>query len=182
MTTDASVRQTRLAENLSTLRVRRATLLEGDRWMLVVGGTLLPLGLIVVLIGYLGASRTVLVFEQVPYLLSGAAFGLGLVVTGGFVYFAYWLTILVKENRSGLQDLTAVMLRMETLLQEQSVAATAPRTRKGTPSPTLVATKTGTMLHRPDCIAVEAKTDLRSVTATTAGLTPCKLCDPFGDG
>ncbi len=182
MTTDASVRQSKLAENLAGLRVRRASLLEGDRWMLVVGGTLLPLGLIVVLLGYLGASGTVLVFEQVPYLLSGAAFGLGLVVTGGFVYFSYWLTILVKENRTGREDLTAVMLRMEILLQEQALAA-APRARKAaTPSPRLVATKTGTMLHRPDCIAVETKTDLRAVTATTAGLTPCKLCDPLGEG
>ncbi len=181
MTADATVRQDRLADNLSALRIRRASLLEGDRWMLVVGGTLLPLGLIVIVLGWLGASNTVLVFEQVPYLLSGAAFGLGLVFAGGFVYFAYWLTLLVKENRSGREELTAVMLRMETLLQEQAVAST-PRTRKGTPSPSLVATKTGTMMHRPDCIAVETKTDLRSVTDSTAGLTPCKLCDPLAEG
>jgi hypothetical protein len=34
------------------------------------------------------------------------------------------------------------------------------------------------MLHRPDCVAVEGKQDLREVTAGTAGLTACRLCDP----
>jgi hypothetical protein len=45
----------------------------------------------------------------------------------------------------------------------------------------LVATKTGTMIHRPDCVAVDGRDNLRSVTASTKGLTPCKLCDPLGD-
>jgi hypothetical protein len=29
-------------------------------------------------------------------------------------------------------------------------------------------------------VAVDGKADLREVTAQTPGLTPCKLCDPFG--
>jgi hypothetical protein len=45
----------------------------------------------------------------------------------------------------------------------------------------LVATKTGTMIHRADCVAVEGRDNLRSVTASTPGLTPCKLCDPLGE-
>jgi hypothetical protein len=52
--------------------------------------------------------------------------------------------------------------------------------RAGTFGGPLVATKTGTMLHRPDCVAVDGKNDLRSVTADTPGLSACKLCDPLG--
>ena len=177
MTTEtaALVRQERLADQVSGLRVRR--FLEGDRWMLVVGGLLLPLGLLLVLLGWWGASHTVFVFEQVPYLLSGGVLGLALVVAGGFVYFAYWLTLLVRENRTGRAELVTVLARLERLLEEGSVAA--PR-RPGVPAGQLVATKTGTMIHRKDCVAVDGKSDLRPVTADTAGLTPCKLCDPLG--
>jgi hypothetical protein len=181
-TSDASLRQERLATNLQGVRVGRDNLFSGDRWMLVVGGTMIPLGLIVVILGWLGASDTVLVFEQMPYLLSGGILGLGLIFGGGFLYFAYWLTLLVRENRTGREELASALLRMETLLADQAAAAAAPRTKKGSVSPSLVATKTGTMIHRPDCIAVDGKTDLRSVTATTVGLTACRLCDPLGEG
>ena len=75
MTADASVRQQRLAANLSALRIRRGGLFEGDRWMLVVGGTMVPLGIVFVLLGWFGASRSVLVFEQIPYLISGGVLG-----------------------------------------------------------------------------------------------------------
>lgn len=173
--TAALVRQERLADQVGELRTSR--LLDNDRWMLVVGGLLLPLGVLLVLLGWWGASHTVFVFEQVPYLLSGGVLGLALVVAGGFVYFGYWLTLLVRENRTGRAELTAVLTRVERLLEEGSAAA--PR-RAGTPAGLLVATKTGTMLHRTDCVAVDGKTGLRSVTAETPGLTPCKLCDPLG--
>ncbi len=184
MTVDASLRQERLATNLRGLRIRRGGLFEGDRWMLVVGGTLIPLGIIVVLLGWLGASDTVLLFEQVPYLISGGMLGLALVGAGGFVYFAYWLTVMVRENRTGREELTGALLRMEALMSEQAqsmAAAAAPKARKGSVSASLVATKTGTMLHRPDCIAVDGKTDLRQVNASTTGLTACRLCDPLGE-
>lgn len=168
-------RQERLAANVSGLRTRRG-LGESDRWMLIVGGVLLPLGVLLVLLGWKGASDTVFVFEQVPYLISGGLLGVALVVAGGFVYFAYWLTLLVRESRDGRAELTAVLTRVERLLEDAAV----PTTQRGVPSATLVATKAGTMLHRPDCVAVDGKDDLRRVTAETPGLTACKLCDPLG--
>ena len=181
-TNDAVLRQERLATNVKGLRVPRATFSFSDRWMLVVGGILLPLGVLLVLLGWYGASHTVLLFEQVPYLISGGLLGLALVIGGGFVYFAYWMTLLVREGRESRQDLQAVLLRIEDLLQQ---AGPQPQTRRAAaPVQTaqLVATKTGTMLHRPDCAAVEGRDNLRTVTASTPGLTPCKLCDPLGEG
>ncbi|HUR51384.1 MAG TPA: hypothetical protein VMZ11_04600 [Mycobacteriales bacterium] len=170
----AAVRQEHLAERVRGIRLSRA--FDSDRWMLMVGGLLLPLGLLLVLLGWWGASHTVFLFEQVPYLLSGGVLGLALVIAGGFVYFAYWLTLLVRESRTGRAELTAALTRVERLLEETAQPRT---TRKGAPSGRLVATKTGTMLHRPDCAAVEGKSGLREVTASTSGLTPCKLCDPL---
>jgi hypothetical protein len=171
VSTDA--RQTKLAERVGRLRGRAGL---GDRWLLVLGGLLLPLGVLLVLMGWKGAADTPLVFEQVPYLISGGVLGLALVIAGIFLYFAYWLTLLVRENREGRAQLVAVLSRMETLLQE---GGAAPRTaRTAAPGGALVATRTGTMYHRPDCVAVDGKADLRTVTAGTPGLTPCKLCDP----
>ena len=43
----------------------------------------------------------------------------------------------------------------------------------------LVATDTGTMAHRPDCVVVAGKTGVRAVSAN-AGLAACKLFDPYG--
>ena len=183
-TNDAVLRQERLATNVKGLRIPRATFSFSDRWMLVVGGTLLPLGVLLVLLGWYGASHTVLLFEQVPYLISGGVLGLALVIGGGFVYFAYWMTLLVRENRTTREDMQAVLLRMEALLQAQAQPQTrraASTATSSAPATSLVATKTGTMVHRPDCVAVDGRDNLRTVTAATPGLTPCKLCDPLGD-
>src|SRR3954452_2605281 len=181
-TNDAVFRQERLATRVKGLRIPRATFSFSDRWMLIVGGTLLPLGVLLVLLGWYGASHTVLLFEQVPYLISGGVLGLALVIAGGFVYFAYWMTLLVRENRTTREDMQAVLLRMESLLQAQAQPQTRRTTSAASVAATnLVATKTGTMVHRPDCVAVDGRDNLRSVTATTPGLTPCKLCDPLGD-
>ena len=58
-----------------------------------------------------------------------------------------------------------------------------PSRAPGVPSPDgmLVATMTGTMLHRPDCpvVANKAKSELRAVDADDPDLKPCKICDPL---
>ena len=175
--TSAVVRQERLAEQVSGLRGRRGV--ASDRWLLILGGLLLPLGIVLVLLGWWGASHTVFLFEQIPYVLSGGVLGLALVICGGFLYFAYWLTLLVRESRLGRAELTSALGRVERLLEE---GTSGPRTARtaGVPASRLVATRTGTMVHRPDCVAVDGRDSLREVTTETPGLTPCKLCDPLG--
>ena len=168
----ALVRQERLRSRVAGLRGRAAL---GDRWMLLVGGLLLPLGVLLVVLGWRGASGTPLEFEQTSYLISGGLLGIALVFAGGFLHFGYWLTLLVRETRAGRNELVGVLSRVEQLLSEGALPQTA---RTAAPGGTLVATKTGTMYHRPDCVAVDGKDGLRTVTADTPGLTPCKLCDP----
>ncbi|MBC7678700.1 MAG: hypothetical protein H7233_06895, partial [Pseudorhodobacter sp.] len=64
-------RLTRLAIRAGDLRRHAGDVRTGDRWLLVVGGTAMPLGLLLILIGWYGSAQTALPFEQTPYLISG---------------------------------------------------------------------------------------------------------------
>src|SRR4051812_37352232 len=111
----ATERHNRLADRVARLRTRAA---GGslDRWLLIIGGIMLPLGFMLIVLGWLGASQTVLVFEQIPYMVSGGLLGLAFVFAGGFVYFAYWQTLLVRDTRAERRELTESLRRIETLL------------------------------------------------------------------
>jgi len=168
-----------LAGRVRGLRTRAASG-RFDRGMLVAGGVLLPLGILLVVLGWLGTSHTVLVFEQIPYMVSGGLLGLALVFAGGFVYFAYWQTLLVREARTHNRELIATLTRIEDLLSENGSApasASGPRAAAG--RQTLVATATGSMLHRPDCPVVAGRENLRRVPASSSGYEACKICQPF---
>lgn len=170
-------RLARFDEDVKVLRVGGASIHLSERILLVVAGVVAPLGLVLVLLGYLGASRTPYLFEQVSYLISGGLFGLALVFLGSFFYFAHWITQLVKEHR--VQS-TAVLEALQRLQDEVA--------RQGTPAPFppsanghhLVATARGTMAHRADCAAVAGKTGLRTVDRAD-GLATCKLCEARAD-
>ncbi|MHB1854092.1 MAG: hypothetical protein ACYCS2_03435 [Acidimicrobiales bacterium] len=171
-----------LASRVKSLRTQVA---EGrlDRALLMVGGLLLPLGLLLIVLAWLGASHTVLLFEQVPYMISGGLLGLALVFVGGFVYFAYWQTLLVREGREQARRLESVLERIESHLStaaDQAVTARATgsgiRTRPAVT--TWLATPTGTMLHRPDCQVVKDRGDLHRVAAGAKGYEPCRICRP----
>lgn len=97
-----------LASRVAALRTRAGDA-NRDRLMLYVGGALLPLGLLVVILGWYGASHTVLLFEQIPYLISGGQIGTALVFAGGFIYFAYWLSLLVRESRTRHDEMVTVL-------------------------------------------------------------------------
>ena len=166
------VRQAQLAAAVATLR-RRASI-GTDRVLLISGAVLIPLGVVIIL--------------------------LGLIVVGGFCYFGYWLTRQVVEGRAQADRLADSLARIERLLlaggdigrgparldveDAERVAPSRARARTpGAPSPNgmLVATMTGTMLHRPDCpvVANKPKSELRAVDADDPDLKPCKICDPL---
>jgi hypothetical protein len=165
---DVASGQERLAAGLR--RVRRATGgMANERTLAIAGGVLMPLGILLVLAGWYGASHTTRLFEQIPYLISGGMFGIVLAAIGASLYFGYWLTRLVGHAREIVDGLA----RIEQRLDAASPAVATADTR-------LVATRGGALYHRPDCsvVAGRPKSELRTVTATTAGLSPCKLCSP----
>ena len=169
------VQEEDLAKGLPRLR-RRAGMAPTDRWLAIAGGVLMPLGVILVIIGWYGASHTTRLFEQVPYMISGGLMGIVLVIAGGFCYFGYFLARLLSTSREMLDAL----LRLEERFESVGLSADATPARGARlPLVALVATKAGTMFHRPDCPTVANKpaAELRSVRSTD-GLTPCRICAP----
>lgn len=176
-------RHQRLALGVQQLRAG-SRLRLGERVLMIIGGVLAPLGLIAVLIGWWGAARTPYLFEQIPYAISGGLFGLGLVFVGCFCYFAHWITELVKEHRVQSASVVEAIGRLEEAIRTTAATgAVVPASGEAVAAPTtngllLVATERGTMAHRPDCVVVAGKSDLRAVSPTE-GLAPCKLCDSY---
>ena len=112
LSADMLGRYQNLTARASRLRGRTAT--DRSKLLFVVGGAAVSLGFAMVVLGYLGASHTIYVFEQIPYLISGGILGGSLVVAGGFCYFAFWLTRLFNE----MSQTRASNERIEALLTE----------------------------------------------------------------
>lgn len=184
----AGARQARLAASVARLR-RRSSGIDIDRVLLIAGSILLPSGLIVVLLGWYGASHTSYDFEQTPYLISGGLLGAAMTVAGGFLYFGYWLTRLVNEGRRQRIELSELLVRLDNRMAVLEAAATgtlarpAGRAANGSaPGSALVATSTGSLVHRADCPLVAGKDGLRPVDAGNgAAQRGCKVCQPFDD-
>lgn len=174
MANTANGRIDRLADQVRRIRTR-ASAGSLDRYLLVAGGVLMPLGVLLIILGWVGASRTPLPFEQNDYLISGGILGLALVVAGGFTYFAYWQTVRIRESRTQATELTAAITRLEALLAGGAGSSTGARATKQN----FVATASGSIFHRPDCAAVSGRDDLSSVDPATTKLRPCRICTPL---
>jgi hypothetical protein len=175
-TNGAGSRQQRLAAAVQNLRTRQSlSSIPVDRWVLIAGAIMVPLGVALILLGWYGASHKALIIQQFPYLISGGILGLGLMFTGGFAYFGYWVTRLVQENRAHTRELIAAIDRLAALAGEENGTGVAGSAAADGP---LVATATGTMLHRPDCPVVANRPGVRRVKAGTAGFEACKICEP----
>ena len=178
-TNGAGSRQQRLAASVKNLRTRQSlSSMPADRWVLIAGAIMVPLGIALIILGWYGAAHKALIIQQFPYLISGGILGLGLMITGGLAYFGYWITRLVQENRTNTRDIIAAIDRLGALVGEEDGAATSASSGRSAATGTLVATATGTMLHRPDCPVVANRPGVRRVKPGTAGFEPCKICEP----
>ena len=172
----ATAREQRLASAMASLRTRtRGT--DAARVLLVVGSIAAPMGLILIFLGWMGASRTPNLYEQIPYSISGGMLGLGLVFTGGFAYFAYWMTQLVRATRRDTAETRAVLERIEKLHSSGGDGASSLVAELVAPQ-TYVATAKGTLYHRPECASVAGRKGLKKVNPSTTSLSPCKICNP----
>jgi hypothetical protein len=136
-----------------------------ERSLALVGAGVAFAGLALILVGWYGAAHTPYMFEQLPYAISGGLLGLALVFIGGFAYFAYWMTRLVQQMQAQSARTVSALERIASLLA---------------PSPseveeTFVATRNGTLYHRPDCAVVSGRSGVRRVRPGP-GLSPCRLC------
>ena len=114
--TPVEARERRLVDVLGRAR-RRSGAVTGEQWLFVAGGALVLAGIVLVIIGWVGTSRTVLVAGQIPYVVSGGLLGLGLIFLGAFLYFGYWLALLVREGRTRREEEGADLARVAMSLE-----------------------------------------------------------------
>ena len=185
--TDVAQRQsegrvTRLRASLANVR-SRGNKMPVERMMAFIGAALVGIGIPLIILGWYGAAHTPYTFEQIPYMISGGLLGLALTVLGGLFYFAYWMTRQVHETRRQSDQTELVFRRMESMMSSNGHGTA---TAIGSSSPAaetaiFVTTSRGSMFHRPDCVVVKGRTDIRRVTGDEKNLKPCKICDPLGE-
>src|SRR5438270_13650716 len=174
-TNGAGTRQQRLAAAVKNLRTRQSlSAIPVDRWVLIAGAIMVPLGIALMILAWYGAAHKPLIIQQFPYLLSGGLIGLGLMLLGGLAYFGYWITRLVQENRTNTRLLIDAIDRLAGVSGDGEISGVPAATGNGV----LLATATGTMLHRPDCPVVANRPGVRKVKAGTPGFEPCKIREP----
>ena len=98
------------------LRPGRSRSFPLETVMLVLGGLLLPIGIIAIIVGWYGAAHTPKLYEQNDYLISGGLLGLGLVFIGGFLYFGYWMTRQIHTTSTVAQQTLRALSRIEAQL------------------------------------------------------------------
>ena len=158
------------------------------------GWVLVALGALAILLGYLGVSRESLVAKQLPYLISGGIFGLGLVALGAY----YLMTEDLRRDSGRLDRLERMVLELHAVLLARADAPSAETiaysvnllegraTANGsTPDADqavqVVALPDSQRYHRSDCRMVYGKSGLEEVSANTIrrrNLQPCSMCDP----
>jgi len=172
-------RERRLARVLGRARTP-VKFMVTESTLFALGGALAVAGVVLILLGWLGTSRTVLVAGQIPYLVSGGLLGLGLIFLGGFLYFGYWLATLVRDGRTSAEEQHVIFREMRdelaalhrTLAQTATTATVAAAVATGG----LVRTRAGSMVHRADCPVVAGKDGL--VAASASDGKPCAICQP----
>ena len=151
--------------------------------LFVSGAVLLPLGLIVIILGWYGAAHTPYQYDQLSYLVSGGLLGLGLTFCGGFLYFGAWLARIASDNRDTAKRLSDTLLVLADVV---SHSASVAQNGTGTPTPAaqrdagavLVVAGNGRTVHRRDCSLVAHRDDLVPAGGDAPDLTPCRLCAP----
>ena len=145
----------------------------------IVSAIVLPLGLAVILLGWYGAAHSSYLFEQVPYLISGGLFGLGLVMLGGLLYFGSWIARSAAQQQRQGEEVAELLREIRDEMRTRPATPSPRKAQSSNGSDRFVATAKGAMLHRPDCAVVAGREDLRQVSASDQGFSPCSLCNPF---
>src|SRR3954464_9927181 len=107
--------------------------LKDNHWQLLqlvlfwAGAILLPLGLVVIVLGWYGAANTPYQYDQLSYLVSGGLLGLGLTFTGGFLYFGAWLARIAADNRESARRLADTLLVLADVVSHSAAGAQAGR-------------------------------------------------------
>ena len=130
-------------------------------------------GLLVIGLAWNGAASVDFVSGQVPYLLSGGALGLGLIILGAAM-------VIVQNSRRDRAIVEAQLREMNTALGRlaNAIGAGGAGGQNGGRGPQVVLGRSS--YHRPGCRLAKGK-DLAASTIDAAeaeGLSPCRICQP----
>ena len=137
------------------------------------GAILLPLGLVVIVLGWYGAANTPYQYDQLSYLVSGGLLGLGLTFAGGFLYFGAWLARIAADNRESAKRLADTLLVLADVTSRAAATSDAVDV-SGLP----VTAGAGATMHRRDCALIAHRDDLSPVGEDNGHLTSCRVCRP----
>jgi hypothetical protein len=147
--------------------------------LFVAGAILMPLGLVIVGIGWYGVAHSHYEYDQITYMISGGVLGIGLVLLGGFLYFGAWLAKIANDQKESSRQLADTMLVLADLVSRSSgpAAATSDATLVDAGAVPVLA-GSGSTVHRRDCPLIAHRDDLRTLTGRETGLGTCRVCRP----
>ncbi len=161
--------------------------------LFVAGAVLLPVGLIVIGLGWYGVAHTPYEYDQMSYLVSGGILGLGITFVGGFLYFGSWLARVAADQKAAQRQLADTLLVLADIVSHASqapavvaagngaparAAAPAAPARQRDPGAVLVVAGSGHIVHRADCDLLVGREDLTPAGPGAPDLVPCRLCKP----
>ena len=134
---------------------------------------MMPLGIVIILLGYYGVANSIYDFEREAYQVSGGFLGLGVTFLGGFLYFGAWLARIAYDNQQASGRLADTLL----VLADVTSRAAATHEPAADVQALPVTAGDGTTLHRRDCALIAHRQDLHPGGGRT-GLTSCRVCKP----
>jgi len=144
---------------------------RGDRqirFARILGLSFIVAGFAAIGFGWSGMARVACPDCQLPYLLSGGAAGVGLILLGG-------TSLIIAQIRLAQQSWQEQVGQIN-----QAVIRVAGLSSSGGNGHSQVVAGQSTY-HRPECRLVQGKAGLERVTPETAvmnGLSPCRVCNP----
>jgi hypothetical protein len=152
------------------------------------GWIITGVGVLFILVGYLGVSREALVAKQLPYLISGGIGGIALVGIGA----VFLGTEDIRRDSGRLDRLEAMVDELHAVLLSRAdapapshAADPAEHVRANGQANVVVALPVGQSFHRPDCVMIQGKDTAQQVSADDVrdrGLKACRLCEPDQPG
>jgi hypothetical protein len=104
---------------------------------------MIPTGFILIILGWYGTSRTVFIFEQLPYIVSGGILGAAMLITGGLIYVGVWIERVAHQQRRQAEQTAELLALLRGDVQELTTTTAEAAKSNGSNARTAPATAAG---------------------------------------
>jgi hypothetical protein len=87
------------------------------KWLEGIGMALIVFGFVCILLGWYGAAHSALLYQEIPYLISGGLLGVALVIGGGVLVRSGWSMRQIEEGRRNALAIVRSVDRLERILR-----------------------------------------------------------------